>query len=199
MSPTPEAKKKVKKSKKHRKRRGRYSSSEHSTTSSNETSSSESVESHDDKLTKIERFHVMTQDDINKYCLPAELAEYANEYCNKLIPEKEIKASILYGHPDPNNIKATTRLDSFMRDILKDNGKVLLIDSILEKVHNMTRDAYGPLATMQIYLEEINSSRETADVDIDTLITCTLGQAINSLLYHRRRCNVLPCCMLYSD
>ena len=39
----------------------------------------------------------MTQKDINKYDLLAELAnEYANEYCNEFIPGKEIKKSILY-------------------------------------------------------------------------------------------------------
>ena len=34
------------------------------------------------RLAKTERFHGMAQADINKYDLPVELAEYANEYCN---------------------------------------------------------------------------------------------------------------------
>ena len=34
------------------------------------------------RLAKTETFHGMAQADINKYDLPVELAEYANEYCN---------------------------------------------------------------------------------------------------------------------
>ena len=71
--------------KKHRKRKRHYSSLESSTTSSSDTSSLDSGENQDEKLVKTERFHVMAQEDFNKYNLIAELAEYANEYCNKLI------------------------------------------------------------------------------------------------------------------
>ena len=60
---------------------------------------------------------------------------------------------------------------------------------------------YGPVAKMRSYLEKIKSSRdETVDVDIDTFLTCIqqtvlfLGQAINSLLHHRRY-NALSSCM----
>ena len=85
-SPSQEPKKKAKKSKKHRKRKRHYSSLENTATSSSDTSSLESGENQDEKLVKTERFHVMAQEDFNKYNLIAELAEYANEYCNKLIP-----------------------------------------------------------------------------------------------------------------
>ena len=71
--------------KKHRKRKRHYSSLESSTTSSSDTSSLDRGENQDEKLVKTERFHVMAQEDFNKYNLIAELAEYANEYCNKLI------------------------------------------------------------------------------------------------------------------
>ena len=47
---------------------------------SSDTSCSESGESQDGKLAKTENFHVVAQEDINKYDFPAELAEYANEY-----------------------------------------------------------------------------------------------------------------------
>ena len=173
--------------------------------SSSKTSSSESGENRDGKLAKTEKFHVVAQEDINKYDFPAELAEYANEYCNKFLPEKETKESILYDHPVPNNIQGINRLNSFMRDsTLKDKGKELLIESILEKVHQMTKDAYGPLARMWSYLEEISSSRdETVDVEIDIFLTFTqqtvlsLAQAISSLLY--RRYSSFSSCMPYSD
>ena len=95
MSPSPELRKA--REKKHKKRRHCYFSSEDSTTSSSDTSSSESGESQDEKLAETERFYGVTQKDINKYDLLAELAnEYANEYCNEFIPGKEIKKSILY-------------------------------------------------------------------------------------------------------
>ena len=86
-------------------------------TSSGDTFSSESGESQDEKLAKTERFHVVDQKDINKCDFPTELAEYANEYCNKIIPEKKIKKCILYNHSVSNNIQGTNRLDNFMRDI----------------------------------------------------------------------------------
>ena len=152
---SPEPKKKAKESRKHRNKSCRYSSSEDSTTTSSDTSSSESGKSRDEILAKTERFHVVAQEDINKYDLPAELAEYANEYCSKFMPEKEIKESLLYDHPVFNSIQGINQLDSFMRDILKDKDKELLIKSILEKVHQRTRYAYGPLAGMWSYLEEI--------------------------------------------
>ena len=124
---------------------------------------------------KTERFHVVAQEGINKYDLAsAELAEYANEYCNKFISEKEIKEPILYDHLVPNNIQGINRLDSFMRDILKYKAKESLIESICEKVRQKTRDVYGPVSRMRSYLEEINSSRdETVHVDIDIFLTCT--------------------------
>ena len=90
-SPSLGQKKKAKKRARHRKRRCCYFSSEYSTTSSSDTSSSESGESEDGKLAKTEKFHVVAQEDINKYDFSAELAEYANEYCNKFIPKKDIE------------------------------------------------------------------------------------------------------------
>ena len=39
---------------------------------------------------------MVKQEDINKYNLPADLAEHANEYCNEFIFEKEVKKSILF-------------------------------------------------------------------------------------------------------
>ena len=43
---------------------------------------------------------MVKQEDINKYNLPADLAEHANKYCNEFIFEKEV---ILFNHPVPNN------------------------------------------------------------------------------------------------
>lgn len=75
------------------------------------------------RLAKIERFHVVKQEGVNKYNLPADLAEHANEYCNTFIFEKEVKKSILFNHPVPNNAQGIEWLDSFMQDILKDKSK----------------------------------------------------------------------------
>ena len=75
---------------------------------------------------KTESFHVVAQEGINKYDLPsAELPEYENEYCNKFISGKEIRERIIYDHSVPNNIQGIVRLDSFMRDILKDKDQVI--------------------------------------------------------------------------
>ena len=41
-------------------------------------------------------FDVVAQKEINKYDLPAELAEDANEYCNKFIPGKVMQSPITY-------------------------------------------------------------------------------------------------------
>ena len=72
-----------------------YSTSEDSTTSKSDTCSSERGENQDERLAKTGRFHVVAKEDNNKYDLPDELAEHANEYYNKFMPEKEIKKSIL--------------------------------------------------------------------------------------------------------
>ena len=85
--------KRPRKVKKHRKRKRHYSSLENTTTSSSDTSSLESGENQDEKLVKTERFHVMAQEDFNKYNLIAELAEYANEYCNKFLKKKSSSPS----------------------------------------------------------------------------------------------------------
>ena len=52
---------------------------------------------------KREWFHAVAQKDINRYDLPAKLAEYAIQVCNKFITEKEIQEPILYDHQVPNN------------------------------------------------------------------------------------------------
>ena len=57
---------------------------------------------------------MVVQECINKFDLFAELAEYANEYCNKFICETEIKKPVLYNHPVPSNIQGINRLDSFL-------------------------------------------------------------------------------------
>ena len=62
---------------------------------------------------------MVVQECISKYDLFAELAEYANEYCNKFICETEVKKPVLYNHPVPSNIQGINRLDSFLWDIVK--------------------------------------------------------------------------------
>ena len=103
-----EPKKKAGKSRKRGKNRRQFSSSEDSATSSSDTSSSESGESEDEILAKTERFHVVAQEGINKYDLPAELAEYANEYCCEFIPGKEIEKSISCDHQSSITYKGLT-------------------------------------------------------------------------------------------
>ena len=77
-SPTPETNKRAKESRTHRNKSRRYSSPSDSTTSSSDTPSSKRGESQDEILAKTERFHVVANDNINKYDLPAKLAEHAN-------------------------------------------------------------------------------------------------------------------------
>ena len=119
---------------------------------------------------------MVSQEDVNEYNLEVDLADHSSEYCiDSLSSEKELKESILYEHPVPNNIEGVNRLDNFMRDILKDKKRSneLIVENVLEKVHSKTRDVYGLLAKMWSDLEDINSSRDgSINVDNDTLLTC---------------------------
>ena len=144
---------------------------------------------------KIERFHIVSQEDVNKYDLDAERADYANDYVKKFVPDKELKELILHHNPVPNNILDVHRLDSFMKEILKEKRKRtdLSMESVLEKIQAKTREVYGPLARVWSYLEDLNESRDTSvEVDINSLLDCTqktvllLSQAINSIVYQRR-------------
>lgn len=66
---------------------------------------------------------MVSHEDLNRYNLQADLADHASEYYRKFPPVKELKESILYEHPVPNNIEGVNRLDNFMRDILKGKMK----------------------------------------------------------------------------
>ena len=157
---------------------------------------------------KIERFHIVSQEDVNKYDLDAERADYANDYVKKFVPDKELKELILHHNPVPNNILDVHRLDSFMKEILKEKRKrtELSMESVLEKLQAKTREVYGPLARVWSYLEDLNESRDTSvEVDINSLLDCTqktvlllLSQAINSILY-QRRFNTLSAILPYSE
>ena len=95
----------------------------------------------------------------------------------------------MFEHAVRKNIQGINRLDSFLRDIIKDKWKELLVEIILVKVHAKAKDVYGPLARIGSYLEGINSSRnKTVDVNIGEFFICTqqtvllLGQVSNFLL-----------------
>ena len=102
-------------------------------------------------------------------------------------------------------------LDVFIRDTMKEERRnhELTKDSILEKVQEKTRDAFGALSRVWTYLQEVTSSDyededESIQVDLDLLLThnqktvLILAQALNTITYHRRF-NVLSVLMTQTE
>ena len=92
---------------------------------------------------------------------------------------------------------------------MKDDRKTteILIDSVLEKIADKTRDVFAPMSRLWTYLEEVVQSAsggEQIDIDIDKLLEHTqqtmllLGQAANAITYHRR-INALSVLMTQSE
>ena len=74
------------------------------------------------KISQRQTFPVVLQENINEYDLSYDLAEYANDYCKKIIPEQELKEYILFDHPVHSNIQEPNRLDRFLEDNIKDKS-----------------------------------------------------------------------------
>ena len=102
-------------------------------------------------------------------------------------------------------------LDVFIRDTMKEERRnhELTKDSILEKVQEKTRDAFGALSRVWTYLQEVTSSDyededESIQVDLDLLLNhnqktvLILAQALNTITYHRRF-NALPVLMAQTE
>lgn len=188
--------KKRKRKKKHHKRKRKGSSS--SDSSSDSESENDRSRRKKKKLSLNEgMFHVKTEQEENQYELPSKIVDYVQHYMDKFIPDKELKEKILTENPVPENIQKTFQLDQFMRDIMKDDKKSteILIDSVLEKISDKTRDVYAPISRIWTYLEKVVKSGtegDPIDVDIDKLLehiqqaVLLLGQTANSITYHRR-------------
>ena len=102
-----------------KRRNHHYSSSDDSDTSSMLSSSTSNSESNEyEQKNKIEGFHVIAHEDINKYDLPEDRACYVNKHISNLIPEKESKDSTLVITPVPNNIDKVHQIDNFIKQVL---------------------------------------------------------------------------------
>ena len=102
-----------------KRRNHHYSSSDDSGTSSMLSSSTSNSESNEyEQKNKIEGFHVIAHEDINKYDLPEDRACYVNKHISNLIPEKESKDSTLVIPPVPNNIDKVYQIDNFIKQVL---------------------------------------------------------------------------------
>jgi len=132
--------------------RRRKSSSSHSSSSSKSSSDESEDEKHrpSKKRRKLNEniFYVVTNEEEHEYCLPERIVDYIKHYSGKYISDKELKEKILLKDPVPTNIKAVPHLDEFIKEIMKDERKnnEILVDSVLEKVQNNTRDVFGPIS-----------------------------------------------------
>lgn len=70
--------------------------------------------------------------------------------------------------PVPNNIEPISKINGFMKEILKERTKSneLQVEATIEKIQNKTRDIYCPLANIWQYLGALNTAKdETAYAD----------------------------------
>ena len=131
--------------------------------------------SEDEQKDKIKGFHLISLEDVSKYDLREYHGSYVNEHKSNVIPEKELKNSVLIIPSAPTNIDEVHQIDNFIKKVLKEKGKSKkpALEVVLEKLQRKTRDIYRSLARMSNYLEELNNSRDDSlEADIEMLLTC---------------------------
>jgi len=174
------------------KRRRKYESSSSSSISS--SSSSSSSDSETDREEK-EKFHVPSKGKSFVYKLPKSLANYANDYCNSYVTEKELQESVLEASPVPANFTSVKKLDEFIREIMKEKRKnsEIAFEGVLEKAQQKAHSIMGPLSRVWVELEKaVNSKKNDVGIDAEGMLKMThqtvllLGQTLNTLSFHCR-------------
>ena len=90
----------------------------------------------DEQKDKIKRFHLISHEDISKYDLLEYHGSYVNEHKSNVIPEKELKNSVLIIPSAPTNIDEVHQIDNFIHKVLKEKGKSEkpALEVVLEKL-----------------------------------------------------------------
>lgn len=118
-----ETKKKAKKRRKCRKGSRRYFSSDYSTSSSSGEGSGEHGGSQDEKQAKIERFHVVSQEHINKYDLADDLAEMHINNAKSLYLRRKLKSLFCLNMQFPRTYRGLTDWTAFCEILSKIKAK----------------------------------------------------------------------------
>ena len=119
----------------------------------------------------------------------------------KYIPEKSIHDAVGKVYLVPNNLNQVKKMDGFLKELLKEKNinNSLAIDEILEKKLKRTLSVMGPLSKVWLKLENVKKS-DAPPLSLDEILSlpeqtiCLLGQAINSISYHRRYNNLSSVC-----
>ena len=120
---------------------------------------------------------------------------YVLKHFNTFIPEKrDLKDAVQTENPVPTNINTVKKLDSYLRDLLKEKSKqtTLSTNQVFEKVQTKDLAAMGPSSKLWACLENsTNPEVETTETVEDLLkyveqTILLIGQTNVSLTYHRR-------------
>ena len=65
------------------------------------------------------RYKIVSEEDEYRWCLPADMAEYASEHSEKFIPDKNFIEAILLKLSRPENIDPVKKLYNLLLKLLK--------------------------------------------------------------------------------
>ena len=65
------------------------------------------------------RFITVSQEEVYRWSLPPDMADYAKENSEKFISHKDVKEAILLNLPKPDNVNPVKKLDDILLELLK--------------------------------------------------------------------------------
>ena len=88
--------------------------------------------------------------------LPAGLADYINRYMSHYINNKKVKEKILMENPVSSNIKGTPNLDNYIKDLLLENKRKLILNhgETLKGIYDKVNHVFSHLLRLWSIMEE---------------------------------------------